>query len=172
MDPGTWGVTEMKFLIQALGSMTSFLGKAGGVVLFCMMLLTVCDVIGRYLFNAPIMGGYELTETMMATAVFLFIGYTQAAKKHISVDFLILFLPERGRWFLNLVTHTICLAVFGAITWMNVLRWMELMHRNEHTPILHLPISPFLLVVAFGSFVFFVELLKDICGLFQRRPGF
>lgn len=161
----------MKFLIQALGSMTSFLGKAGAGVLFCMMLLTVCDVIGRYLFNAPIMGGYELTENMMATAVFLFIGYTQAAKKHISVDFLILFLPKRGQWFLNLVTHAISLSVFGAITWMNVLRWIELMDRNEHTPILHVPISPFLLVVAFGSFVLFIELLKDICGLFQRRPG-
>ena len=159
----------MQTFLKALGNLTAFLGKAGGVILFSMMLLTVCDVIGRYVFNSPVPGAYELTETMMATAVFLFIGYTQAAKRHIAVDFIILVLPRKVRMVVELMTHAICLTVFGIITWMNVIRWLELMQRKEHTPIIHLPISPFIFIVAFGSFVFFVELIKTVLEMFRRQ---
>ena len=42
------------------------LGCVSAVVLFLMMMVTAVDVIGRYLFNTPLAGGFELTEMMLA----------------------------------------------------------------------------------------------------------
>jgi TRAP-type C4-dicarboxylate transport system permease small subunit len=85
----------IKAMAKKIGSVNTWLAKAGGYVLLCMMVLTICDVIGRYFFNSPVTGAYEITEVMMITVVFLFIGYTQAQKGHISIDFVIHYDPDR-----------------------------------------------------------------------------
>jgi TRAP-type transport system small permease protein len=159
----------IKTILNKIEFLSSLLGQAGGIILFCMMLLTVCDVTGRYIFNAPITGAYEVTETMMVTIVFFFIAYTQAEKGHIAVDLVVIRLPDKIRVLVQLITHGLSLCIFLLILWMNILRWLELMARNEHTPIIHLPISPFLLIVAFGSLVFSIELIKDVMKLFKHR---
>lgn len=46
------------------------LGLLSTVTLFAMMVLTVVDVIGRYILNAPLHGAYELTEVLLALVVF------------------------------------------------------------------------------------------------------
>ena len=43
------------------------LGVLAATILFFMMLLTAVDVIGRYLFNTPVNGGFEVTEIMLAS---------------------------------------------------------------------------------------------------------
>ena len=159
----------IKAIVRKIGSLSSLLGQAGGLILFCMMLLTVCDVIGRYIFNSPIAGGYEVTETMMVTIVFFFIAYTQAEKGHVAVDLVVIRLPNKIRVLTEIITHLVSLCIFLLIVWMNILRWLELMNRSEHTPIIHLPISPFVLIVAFGSLVFSIELIKDLMKLFKHR---
>ena len=46
------------------------LGYVAGILLFCLMTLTCIDVIGRYFFNTPVTGGFELTEMMLAALIF------------------------------------------------------------------------------------------------------
>ena len=159
----------LKGVIKRAGSVSTLLGHAGGYILFCMMLLTVCDVIGRYVFNSPITGAYEVTETMMVTAVFFFIAYTQTQKGHIAVDLVVIMLPRKIRLAIDIITHLMSLCILFLLAWMNILRWLELMARNEHTPIIHLPVSPFVLIVALGCFVFSIELIKDVVRLLMHQ---
>jgi len=160
-------------MIRAMGkiyrSLNLWLGFGGGVILLGMMLLTTCDVIGRYVFNLPIAGAYEITEGMMVVIVFLFISHTQASKGHISIDFVIIQLPVRWRIAIDILTHLVSLLMVILLTYMSVIRWTELMRINEHTAILHLPISPFLLIMAFGFLVYSLELLKDVIKLFKGK---
>ncbi len=159
----------IKAIAKGAGSLSTLLGRAGGYILFCMMLLTVCDVIGRYVFNSPIMGAYEVTETMMVTAVFFFIAYTQTQKGHIAVDLVVILLPRKIRLAIDIMTHLVSIGVLILLTWMNILRWLELMARKEHTPIIHLPVSPFVLILALGCFIFSIELMKDVFRLLRHR---
>ena len=159
----------IKTIFKKIGFLSTVLGQAGGFILLCMMLLTVCDVIGRYIFNSPITGGYEVTETMMVTVVFFFIAFTQAEKGHIAVDLVVIRLPDKIRVLIEVITHLLSLCIFLLIVWMNIRRWLELMARNEHTPIIHLPVSPFVLIVAFGSLVFSIELIRDVIKLLKPR---
>ena len=159
----------IKAMAKKIGSVNTWLAKAGGYVLLCMMVLTICDVIGRYFFNSPVTGAYEITEIMMVTVVFLFIGYTQAEKGHISIDFVIRLLPQKMRMTIDIVTHLVSLFVMILIAWMNILRCLELMRINEVTPILHFPVSPFFLILAIGCFVYSIEFIKNIKNILKHQ---
>lgn len=159
----------IKAVLTKLGSLNAWLAKAGGYILLCMMLLTTCDVIGRYIFNAPITGAYEITEVMMVTVIFLFIGYTQAEKAHISIDLVVRLLPKKLRMTIDLITHLLSLFIIILIAWMNILRCLELMRRNEVTAILYIPVAPFVLILAIGCLVYSIELIKNINNLFKHQ---
>ena len=45
------------------------LGGIAGTILFVMMAITFVDVTGRYFLNAPLSGGYELTQILMLSTV-------------------------------------------------------------------------------------------------------
>ncbi|MDA9207712.1 TRAP transporter small permease [Octadecabacter sp.] len=62
------------------------LGSIGGILLTAMMGLTVCDVIGRYLFNSPIRGASELTEVLLCAVIFVGLGAVSLAEDHVTVD--------------------------------------------------------------------------------------
>ena len=91
---------------KGIRSLNVLLAYAGSYVLFGMMLLTIFDVIGRYIFNEPITGAYEITEAMMVTLVFFFIGYAQATKSHVAVDLVVNLLPQKLRVLIDIITHT------------------------------------------------------------------
>jgi len=157
-----------KAIVRRIGSLNILLAHAGAYVLFGMMLLTTCDVIGRYIFNLPITGAYEITEAMMVTLVFFFIGYTQASKAHVAVDLVVRLLPRKIEIIINILTQVTSLLMMLLVAWMSLVRWVELMGIREHTPILGIPISPFLLILALGCLVLCIELGKDIPGLLRK----
>ncbi len=64
------------------------LGGIAALLLFCMMILTCSDVIGRYFFHKPIYGAFELTEVMMACLIFLGLPLVTLRQEHVSVDVL------------------------------------------------------------------------------------
>ena len=49
--------------------------------------MTVISVLGRYLFNTPIPGDYELTELACGIAVFAFFAHCHARSGNIVVEF-------------------------------------------------------------------------------------
>jgi len=101
--------------LEKLGFVTRILGYIAAAALFLMMLLTTVDVGGRYLFQAPIMGVYELTEFMMVCVVFFSLAYTQSRKGHVEVDILVGRFPKRVQEALTIVNYIVSILVFAPI---------------------------------------------------------
>jgi TRAP-type transport system small permease protein len=59
---------------------------AAGMILFLMMAMTTVDVIGRYLFLAPLGFAYEMTEIGMACLVFCALPSVTLRAQHVTVD--------------------------------------------------------------------------------------
>lgn len=62
-------------------------GVVGGVVLIAMAAMTVASVVGRALFDSPILGDVELVQLGLAVCVSTFLPYTQFQHANIVVDF-------------------------------------------------------------------------------------
>src|SRR5690554_4029586 len=57
-----------------------------GVALALMVCITMADVLLRNLFNIPVLGTYDIVETLMVFVVFLGIGEAFLDDTHITVD--------------------------------------------------------------------------------------
>jgi len=61
----------------------------GGLLVFILMLVTVVDVTGRYLFDSPLQGAVELSELILIMIVYLAISLTQREHLHVGMDLLL-----------------------------------------------------------------------------------
>lgn len=134
-----------------------------------MMCLTIADVAGRYIFNKPILGAYELTEFMVLILIFSFLGYAQSHKSHVSVDLFIFFFPAKFRMVAEIFNHLACLAVMILITWMGYETTIEMMETGESSPNLALPDYPFAFFLVIGCAVLCIEFIKDISLFLKSR---
>jgi TRAP-type C4-dicarboxylate transport system permease small subunit len=154
--------------LRVAGTLMSYIGS---VALFVMMAITVADVIGRYVFNSPILGVFELTEFLVLILIFSFIAYTQAGNGHISVDFMVKLFPRRFRLFTEMFNHSICLILMGAIGWFSFLRAMELKRVGETSLNLAIPDYPFVFFLVLGCLVMCVEYIRKLIRLWVDRKA-
>ncbi len=148
--------------MSKLDKPSKYLSYLGAAVLFLMMLLTTVDVASRYLFNSPILGALEITEFMVVAVVFGFLGLTQQEKAHVSVDLVKGRLPARPRRFIDFINRLAGLAILGLITWKTLERAIELMHMDEYSGTLHIPVAPFVFLVALGCGAMCLELARQM----------
>jgi TRAP-type C4-dicarboxylate transport system permease small subunit len=161
--------TKLQSLSKRLKLFSSILAYIGILALLIMMILTALDVIGRYFFNRPILGVYELTEFMVLILIFSFIGYTQAHKSHVSVDLFMMFLPGKLRVIIDFITHLLCLMMMALITWMGIVKVKDLMDAGEASPNLGIPTYPFAIFLVIGCAAMCVEYFRDIIHLLHNR---
>jgi TRAP-type C4-dicarboxylate transport system permease small subunit len=129
-----------------------------------MMLLTVADVCGRYIFSKPIKGTWELVGFMLVAAGSLGLGYCQVKKGHIRVDFLLHYFPGRIRPVIAVIAHFLGFAAFSMLCWRCVLyaQYYLSLTRGNATDTLHIPLFPFVLVLAVGTGMLALVLLFDL----------
>lgn len=136
------------------------------VVLLLLMFLTVGDVIGRYLVGfvpgfGSIPGAFELTEFMLAIAVLTAIGYTQVKGEHISIDIFTSKFSPKVQAVIDTLTHLFSLIIFVLVTWQTVKYAQLLYESHDVSGVLRLPVYPFLIVAAIGSFMFSLAMLSS-----------
>lgn len=130
---------------------------------FALMLLTTADAGGRYLFNRPITGAYEITANyLMIAGVFMATGYGYREGAYIRVTFLADHLPQVVKLIVN---HLVQLAsvVYGTLL---VIATIEQAKRifADHTTLssLDVPLGPAYVLVPIGLFFMSLLMLLDI----------
>lgn len=83
-----------------IGRVLSFLAKSssliGAICVILMMLHVTADVVGRYVFNAPLPGTIVMVANYyMIVLVFIALGVAEEKRSHISVEFLTDLMPQR-----------------------------------------------------------------------------
>jgi TRAP-type transport system small permease protein len=127
------------------------LGLLSAVILFILMLLTTVDVLGRYLFNAPLPGGFEITELMMAALVFAAMPAVTRREDHIVIDLLDFMMPK---WIVRprqVIVNLLCAGLCALWAWRTWALGVRLQGYNEVTEYLQLPLYPICFFIAFMS---------------------
>jgi len=135
-----------------------------------MMGLTVVDVVGRYAFNKPILGAFEMTEFMVLVVVFSFLAYAQSQNAHVTVDLLVDQFPRTGQKVVSLINHLCCLLLFVLITWKGYDKVIETLGGGDKPLNLPIPDWPFVLFMTIGCLVMCIEYLRDVIKVFSKEP--
>lgn len=144
---------------KILSPINRFMFYGALISLAIMMFLTAFDVIGRYFFNYPIIGGYEITEYLMVILVALSLGYCGIIKGHVEIELVIEHLPKRTQLILGCITSFLGMALFLVITWQTFIYIGDNIASSVSTATLQIPAWPFVLILAIGIGIFLLVLL-------------
>ena len=99
--------------IAFLTKMLLWIAAAG---LVGMTALVVADVIGIKIFSNPVPGGIEFVSFLAAVAIAFAVPFTQVARGHVAVDFIVEHFPRRAKLIIDIVTALFSIALFALLS--------------------------------------------------------
>jgi TRAP-type transport system small permease protein len=134
----------------------ALLGIAASAILLGMMLLTVVDVVARYLFSRPLAGAFEVTELLLLVLIFAGLPLVSYADEHVTMDFIDRLLGERARRQLERAVQAACAAILFLLAWLIWLKADRIWAYGDATDVLR---------IVYGPFVYFMAVMIGLAGL-------
>jgi len=129
--------------IKSMNSVSSWFERVGLVAMAAMVLATLIDVVGSKVFKWPLPGSTELIAVIQVIAIAGGLAFSKIDGRHIRVEFLREWLPQRGKAALDLFSALLGLGLFAVAGWMTYENGLSLLGSGTKTFLLGIPLSPF-----------------------------
>ncbi len=157
----------MKIFNLILDRTSGVLKFLGALALICMMMLTVVDVIGRFLKH-PIFGSVELVGFLAVIVMAAALPYTYKMDGHVGVEILVRLLPKKTQLWISVLTQSLSLALFSIIAWQMFLYAGDIHKTGEVSMNLEFPIYYIVYLLAAGLVIFSVTILERIVDTIKQ----
>jgi TRAP-type transport system small permease protein len=134
----------------------ALLGVVASAILLAMMLLTVVDVIARYVFSRPVRGAFEVTELLLVVLIFAGLPLVSFSEEHAVMDFIDRVLGVHGRRRLRRAVEAGNAAFMLLLAWLTWLKADRIWAYRDATDVLR---------IVYGPFVYFMALTLALAGL-------
>ncbi|MBW1774147.1 MAG: TRAP transporter small permease [Deltaproteobacteria bacterium] len=135
-------MVSLNFLERAINRISRVIALLGLVGMLTLAVATVCDVLARWLFSAPIAGVRDLSQLFTAVIIASCFALCIAEKNNITIRFVGSALPPRGRYSLEAFGNLVTMLVFAAMAWRIWAYANELAVDGETTMVLGWAFSP------------------------------
>jgi TRAP-type C4-dicarboxylate transport system permease small subunit len=151
---------------KSINSISSWFERVGLVAMAAMALTTLIDVVGSKVFKWPLPGSTEITGVIQVIAIAGGLAFSKIDGRHIRVEFLMDWLPGRGKAALDIFSALLGLGLFAVAGWMTYEHGLSLLGSGTKTFLLGIPLSPFSFWIALSCIpmccVIIIELLTSI----------
>jgi TRAP-type C4-dicarboxylate transport system permease small subunit len=124
---------------RVLNNVCRFFAVCAGIMLILMALMSLTSIVGRTLFDKPILGDYELVQMMSAVAVTMSLPFCQMIRGHIIVDFFTTGLSPRINKVLDIVAALVLAVAAFIFSWRIALGMVDLYGNGDASMLLNLP---------------------------------
>ncbi len=111
----------------------------GGLVMVAITLITTTSILGRWLFNSPLLGDTELVEFAMAIAVASFLPICQWQRGNIMVDFFTVNAKQTTRDRLDRFGALLVAIMLGLLAWRTLAGALSQKEAGSTTMLMGLP---------------------------------
>jgi TRAP-type C4-dicarboxylate transport system permease small subunit len=132
------------------------LGGAASGTLLAMMVLTVVDVAGRYVFSRPVRGAFEVTELMLVVLIFAGLPLVSYADEHAVMDFIDRLLGPAGQRAIWRAVQAVSGAFMFLLAWLMWLKADRIWAYRDATDVLR---------IVYGPFVYFMAVMIGLTGV-------
>ena len=157
----------MKRFIAGIANFDKSLYVVAGIVLGCMILLTLCDVILRN-FGHPITGSMEFIQYGGAIVFGFSIPYGTMLGAQVIVDIITEKLSPRRKRVVNIITRCIGIVIFLFVAYNFFVYGIDVQKTGERTASFKIPYYPFAFAL---SFSFLLQGLTIFCDLIKTVKG-
>lgn len=137
-----------------------------------MILLTVADVLLRYLLNSPILGSAEIVQYMLLIAIFSSFALTQTEHGHIQVTMFLRLFPRRVMFLAYAFMELLSTAIWAFFAYAVARQARYAMQMGYVTSILKFSTPPFIWAVFVCLIIFtlttFIGAVKSFLAIFDR----
>jgi TRAP-type C4-dicarboxylate transport system permease small subunit len=138
----------------------------------CMLILTVADVGGRFLFSSPLLGVYELLVILVPGLGFYSLAYLQRFQEQISVKFVIERLPLNLQNKLDKLTMGISLFTMGFLLVAGASTAIKTWELGETTMgIVNYPLGPAMIVIPISVCLFCLRVIFQLMNPPKNGSG-
>lgn len=108
-------------IASSIDALNEYTGRVTAFLILPLVLVVAYEVFARYLFNAPTIWAFEVTNFIYGVHFMLAFGFTLKHNGHVAIDVFEARLPTRARAMLRLVVGTVVfiptvgLLAFGSI---------------------------------------------------------
>lgn len=138
--------------LRSLGLLS--LRRGAELCMSALALLTLADVLGRYVFHFPVPGTVELTEILMVGVIFIGLVLTTLERGHVVVDVftnLLNYRVHRVVRLMGLILSAVTSLILSITSWQQALSAMEF---GDRSAILGISLTP---VIFFMSVMLFIN---------------
>ena len=108
----------MSYIERILGRSIDIATLASAIALVLMMLHITADVIAKFVFSSPLPGTIAIvSHYYMVAVVFLPLAFAERHSNHISVEVLVVRLPQLMQLRLNALAAAYSALIFGLLAW-------------------------------------------------------
>jgi TRAP-type C4-dicarboxylate transport system permease small subunit len=123
------------------------LGLLAALFLLAMVAVTCVDVVGRYWFDAPLNGAFELNEILLAALVFAALPLATDRREHVDVDLIAGWLKPGHARLTGVLASIFSGALLLTLAWRLWLHAGRLSEDAATTNALEIPLAP----IAWGA---------------------
>jgi C4-dicarboxylate transporter DctQ subunit len=134
----------------------------GGLAILGLIFLATANSLGRWLFNAPVMGYVDIIEQAIVFFAVLGVSYAQRLGGHIRMDMLIGRLKGRALWLAEAFTTFCMLLLSIVLTYGSYLHFYRAFSIGDSSLDIELPTWPAKLVVPIALFILSLRLSLQI----------
>ena len=136
------------------------------VAIVAMSLLVFVHVMGRYIFNFPILFAEELTVIIMFVVIFGVVPQLFARSEHLRVDIVVDKFPPKVRHWVDVAMNIVAVVVMGVFTWYIVRLFIIIYIGGYYYQVLRLlPKWPVYMVISICVVVSTIFLLVNLFRL-------
>ena len=155
--------------MKLVNRVNTFLDKPGDVlaivaaaIVMFLTLLISADVTMRYFLNQPIPHVTETTEHGLLFITFFGAAWVLKKEGHVRIDVVYNQLSPGVQALFNFVTSILGVIVCLALTWFSAqATWLAFQRGTVFATAWNLPRAPILAVIPIGSFVLFIQFLRQ-----------
>lgn len=139
--------------VKLLQGLMAILNAVGTVWIGVITVLISCDILGRVLFNSPIIGVPEIVKVSVVAIVWLQMSHTLKIGGHIRSDVILDRLSPKGRAFIDLIASLLGAFVFGLLVyagWHNMIEAWRIGEFEGELPV-RVPTYPVRTIVLLGA---------------------
>ncbi len=104
-------------IYRAYGTLLGFFAVIAGISAFAIMWLVDANVLGRKIFNQPVLGSVEISQALLVICIMLGMPYAQANGVHLRVTLIVGHAPRRLAEVLFGLAALAGCAVFAVLAW-------------------------------------------------------
>jgi TRAP-type C4-dicarboxylate transport system permease small subunit len=130
-----------------------------GAILVAMSGATFLNVVARYVFNSPIDWAEEFSRYAFIWLAFMAAVVASAQKRQITIDILVMQLPERGRVVCRVLAGLVTLALMAAMAYYG---WLTAQIASSRTATLGIPRSWIYMAAPVAGVLIFCHTLMDL----------